>query len=303
MPRNVPGWAVVVVPLLLLADCGDGPGTEPEINPTLTVSPGVQWAGGIVEVSGEALTDLENVVVLDDTLPVASERTGPMDVRVQLPNPSLSGTVAISVRDQSGSVVGSGEVEVVGSPRPVVQVLASGCEPACGYPRLESGQAPHRLSYHGVDAGSGRFLGQFLQDVAYVGMVVLEDEQPTVARLPGLEGDELQGYDNLPGLVGPGPATGGGRWVLDVSSAEAAGVPDVWSATPTVAPVGPLECLDSGITGGYSAVQLGSGSCFIFEHAQRGETGGLLVDGTTPVPGYSSIPSDWTAGCARFEAS
>lgn len=284
-------FLLVVLPLTFVA-CSDDETFGPTTEPTITITPSIQWAGGRVLVSGAGVADAASVVLVDGE-PVDATVVAGDTVAITLPNPRLTGTATVEVF-RNDLRIAIGFVEVVGSAWPV-RILECPPGSCITIPRI---QAVAPLYYHGVSTGAGRLLAFFQTGSGgAVGFANLDDPSSLLTQFSQLAADEL------PGLVAPGPTPDANRWVMDVSSPEDTALPDVWEVNPGLAKVGPLGCLSSGILGGYAIAELPTGDCLVLKHAGFGLPSTLSINGSEPIAGYTSIPWEWTAGCVSFEAS
>lgn len=284
-----------VLCLLVASACGDEDVTDPVPDPTLTVSPVVQWAGGEVEISGEALADADAVVQIDGEPTDVTARDG-SSVIARLPNPHLSGVVDVEAL-VAGQRVASGSVEIVGSAHPVRRATQplDGCASCIAV--LPSEGAFH---FHGVAAGSGRFLAAMaLSRGIGLGIVSLESDPLVVNEVAELATGDYE----FPGLAAPAPTAEPRRWAIDLSLPEEPARPVILETSGGPTAVGTLDCVGDGVLGQYVIAELAGGDCLVLSYNGFGESGSLALNGETPVPGYANVPAGRTAGCVTFESS
>lgn len=298
---------MLVLPLSAFLACDDGPPappTDPGTNIELTVTPAVQWSGGTITASSEAIPEGSYAFVLDgDTLEAMP--TADNAVEVVLPNPRVTGPASLELHID-GVVVANADVEIVGASRAPLRVE---CDPTLSAPfctpQLE-GDAP--LSYHGVGLPDGRLLA-FVRliggeaggrRVGY-GVARLNDPIPTFEVPPRLELNPP--HAGFSGLLAPGPTTQPGHWLLESSPEDATEPPARWAFTVAGGSPVPLDCVDAGLEGGYVISETASGACLVLKHAPFDGFAQLTINGTDPVPGYQEIPYDWRGGCSGFRSA
>lgn len=290
-------YRAIPLVILTLTSCGDDSPTSPVEDPTMTVSPAQQWAGGTVQVSSEVFGVAPFAIVLTgDTLEAAA--TGEGFVEVRLPNPFFTGPATVELF-VDGTAVADATVQVVGSAwEPRTVECGFSVPPPC-LPRLD-------YSYHGVGLPTGRLLAyvQLLADEprSGFGFVQLDREVPIVTVLPGLELD--LGNAAFPGLLAPGTVDGADTWLLEASEPDSIVPPVRWTFPPLGATPGDtLSCLGGGIEGSYILAELASTDCLVLDRSSFSEPARFTINGTTVVPGYGTVASSWGPGGAGFRGA
>lgn len=298
-----------LVPLLILTltSCGDDP-TGPVEDPTMTVSPVQQWAGGTVQATSETFGAVPFAILVDgDTLEVTS--SGGSTVDVVLPNPRLTGPATLELH-VDGAAVSTATVQVVGAVREPLTIECDTSIPQPCQPQLEADAVSPKLeadplSYHGSGIPSGRLLAylSFIADEADVGFAIadLDADLPTATLIPGLDLDRTQA--GISGLVAPGLAALPDSRLLEASASDSAAPPVRWTFTAGGDAGDTLTCLADGFEGGYMVAELPTGDCLVLGSAAPSESARLMINGTTTIAGYGTIARPWRAGCVGFRGA
>lgn len=265
----------------------------------MTVSPAQQWAGGTVQASSEVFGAAPFAIVLaGDTLEVVATGEGTVDVL--LPNPLLTGPASLELFVDGAELAGA-TVQVVGAAWEPRTVECDFSVPQPCLPRLD-------YNYHGVGLPTGRLLAyvQLIADDPRTGFgfVQLDSDVPAVTLLPGLELDLPAAA--FPGLRAPGTTDEADSWLLEASEPDSMVPPVRWAFPPLGAtPQDTLTCLGDGMEGGYIVAELGSGNCLVLHSPSPSfpDAARFTINGTTVVPGYGTVPSQWGADGAGFRGA